>query len=433
MTLLQLQIYYIFLILLLICYLLLMHEQRPFAFAFSVIINVFPLMFLPYFGMDMARILGIPLSYLPIFSIVIFYFIMYRLKIIKGDFLWILFCLLFIVYITMTSFINEISILTLIYYISWPINFFIFLQARSYYSSVNSYLIPKLIKILIYIIALGCIVGLIRYNIGISQDANFMPTMNRNGVVIFLIINTPLVFYLRDIKFISKINFFLIWILISVTLFSIQSRSGLICFAFVTLIYHFRFRYFIYIIFFIIISFALLSFSFTDNSTQRLILTIETIQKLIDEGDPNQDETDYARAMLLKSAMIIIKENFWLGTGVGLDNYRTSFHHLITEYARDSKSHNFYLSYFAELGIIGFSILLIILYGVFKKISCRDKMSFAFRIAFLGTALNMTMNEYILMPELWFFFGMLSGFSYATEHEYKSCHTSRITYSSCEK
>src|SRR5690606_12640303 len=76
-----------------------------------------------------------------------------------------------------------------------------------------------------------------------------------------------------------------------------------------------------------------------------------------------------------------------------------------------SKAHNFYISYFAELGVVGFSLLMLILYLVSRKLYPLSSRHKAFKVSFLAMALMMTMNEYILMPEIWFFYGMLAGMS----------------------
>src|SRR5690606_13862209 len=74
-----------------------------------------------------------------------------------------------------------------------------------------------------------------------------------------------------------------------------------------------------------------------------------------------------------------------------------------------SKAHNFYLSYFAELGLSGFALLLAILQRVYAGLPPLSSRFRAFRVCFLVMALMMTMNEYILLPELWLFFGLMNG------------------------
>ena len=41
-------------------------------------------------------------------------------------------------------------------------------------------------------------------------------------------------------------------------------------------------------------------------------------------GTIESGESDYKRNMLLLSAIEIIKNEFWFGSGIGLDNYRKS-------------------------------------------------------------------------------------------------------------
>mgnify|MGYP000022305746 CR=1 FL=1 len=123
------------------------------------------------------------------------------------------------------------------------------------------------------------------------------------------------------------------------------------------------------------------------------------------------------RNMLLLSALDIVKNEFWFGTGIGLDNYRKAFHKH-SMYYKDSKAHNFYISYLAELGFFGFVMLLIILKNIYQKLS-KDRKFYSFRISFLSISIMMFFNEYIGTPELWFFYGMLIGTCYSFESKKK--------------
>jgi len=47
-----------------------------------------------------------------------------------------------------------------------------------------------------------------------------------------------------------------------------------------------------------------------------------------------------------------------------------------------------------------------------QSLASLDSPYRAFRISFWILAIMMSMNEYILLPEIWFYFGMLAGTSY---------------------
>ena len=55
---------------------------------------------------------------------------------------------------------------------------------------------------------------------------------------------------------------------------------------------------------------------------------------------------------------------------------------------------------------------MIVLIIIYKKLATLSSPYRAFRISFIVIAIMMMMNEYILLPEVWFYFGMLAGISY---------------------
>ena len=134
-----------------------------------------------------------------------------------------------------------------------------------------------------------------------------------------------------------------------------------------------------------------------------------SISAVLSGDEFSRDTKDYTRVMLVRSAIDIIQERFWFGTGLGVSNYQKAFDEIVVGYHHHSKAHNFYLSYFAELGFTGFTILIIIFYNFYKLLPPLSSPLRAFRVSFLVIAVMMLMNEYILIPELWFFFGMLIG------------------------
>ena len=108
---------------------------------------------------------------------------------------------------------------------------------------------------------------------------------------------------------------------------------------------------------------------------------------------------------------LVIKDNLLLGTGLGMNNYGIAFNKAVSNSFDIAKAHNFYLSYLAELGIIGFIILFVFFQKVYSKLPPYNSKYKAFKVCFISLALMMTMNEYILLPEIWFLFGMLIGIS----------------------
>jgi O-antigen ligase len=163
------------------------------------------------------------------------------------------------------------------------------------------------------------------------------------------------------------------------------------------------------------------SFIFNNNSrlverikeTPSFISSVIWANNEIKPGDP-----DYKRQELADATKKIIQKHWLLGTGVGLENYRIAFRE-ISDYQKESRAHNFFLSYLAEFGVIGFSLMLYILFLLFiafenkrKRISdfySDDKhkiLLISFESGFLVVLVSLTMNEYISFPLIWFFWGI---------------------------
>ena len=388
------------------------------AFTLAFAVNVFPLIIMPYMSMDEARFAGIPLAYIPIAAAGAV-FLFKNSKINKNTSLILIFCFLFICYISFNGFYQHFFIGTIVYYLSWIFNFLLLLTVYSYFSKVDTLEANKVLLVFFKVLIAACFVGWFRYFAGIAPDANFMPMVNRNGTVVFLIMSAPLLFYVRQVGKISLSKFIFFWLVIVVTLLLMQSRSGVLGFAFVTLIYYAKFnmKSIITTVIAIAAFVAVLVTPVGDKIFKRLETAQTSTVAVVSGSGISAGEKDYARYMLLHSALTIFKNNMYFGAGIGVPNYRAEFKEHVTEFSRNSKAHNFYVSYLAELGLVGFPILIIILFLIYQKLAPLSTKYRAFRVSYLGMALMMTMNEYILLPELWFFYGMLGGMSYAVSKQ----------------
>jgi len=217
-------------------------------------------------------------------------------------------------------------------------------------------------------------------------------------------------FYLHSSGKVSNIFFIGSLFIVFVCLVFMFSRSGIIGFFFGVFFYYFRFSVKSLLSFGVIslMSLIFLSSGFSDNIVDRLLQTFTSLHYIINNLEMDSSMSDVNRVMLLKSAISIINDNFWFGTGVGLDNYRQSFLQ-VSDWHRTSKSHNFYLSYFAELGFFGMVTLLYFFFLMYRKIALMSKVDRTFKVIFLVVSIMMTMNEYILLPYIWLVFGMLLG------------------------
>lgn len=384
------------------------------SFGYALAFNIFPLFWLPQYSMDLARLGGIPLAYLPIISAGFALVFKSGLKLKVSHLPMVTVALLFLIYSFITTLlVHGITLKNFSYWFAWPLNLLIFFGAVSFFSKLDSFRQHKVIKSTAIILILGCFVGLCRYFSGISTDANFMPVVNRNGTVVFIVMIVPLLFFLYSYKVISKSFFISSFVVVFSCLLFMLSRSGLLGFLFGVLFYYTRFSYKNILKIFSILTIVIIvvSTGVAEKSFKRFENTVNTVNILSKGEQFDSGMSDYKRVMLMKRAVSIIENNFWFGTGLGLENYRKAFHK-VSNYHHDSKAHNFYLSYFAELGFLGFSILSTFLALVYRNLANLNSSFRAFRVSFWVIALMMTMNEYILLPELWFFFGMLVGISH---------------------
>jgi O-antigen ligase len=412
--LLGLQIYFIISSIILFLYAIKSYKTAAFAFSYALAINIIPIFWVPYYSMDVARIAGVPLAYLPIIAGGFALIIKSRFK-IKREYTSLLFIMfLFVSYTFITTLIiHPFTIKNFSYWFAWPLNFLIFLGAITFFSNIGENLAQEVIKSTAGILVIGSGIGLFRYFSGINGDANFMPVVNRNGTVVFIVMIIPLLFYIYSNRIISQKKFILYLSIIFTTLLFIFSRSGIIGFIGGIILYYMKFSLRNLIKIFLIMGLFVGIFvsGIADKSLKRLERTITTVEMLSKGEEFDSSMGDYNRVMLIFSAIEIIKHNFWFGTGLGLENYRNAFHE-VSSYHHDSKAHNFYLSYFAELGLVGFSILVLLFITIYKKLASLNSPYRAFRVSFWVIAIMMTMNEYILLPEIWFYFGMLAGISY---------------------
>lgn len=425
-----LQVYFILFSFSLFLYAIKNNRHASVSFGYALAINIFPLFWMPYYSMDSARLGGIPLAYLPIISAGFALVIRSKLKIKSKHKVIFFLAILFLVYTFTTSLIvHGVTFKNFAYWFAWVLNLLIFFGAISFFSNLDSSLYYKVIKSTTIILILGCLVGLFRYFSGINHDANFMPVVNRNGTVVFIVMIVPLLFFIYSNRVISKKIYISSFAIIAFCLLFIFSRSGLLGFLFGIILYYLNFSYknILKIFAILVLVMAIFSTGIAEKSLKRLERITTSVEMLSSGEKMDSSMGDYNRVMLLQNAILIIQNNFWFGTGLGLENYKKAFHK-VSNYHHDSKAHNFYLSYFAELGFIGFMILIILLSLIYKNLAPLSSKYRAFKVSFWAVALMMTMNEYILLPELWFFFGMLSGISYNSTKAISICRKEGFKY-----
>lgn len=384
------------------------------AFPTGIALNIFPLALLPYLSMDVARLGGLPLVYLPVMAVGLALIARNGMRLPRRHTaLHVLACIYLIYTFCNTVLLHGISAGNLVYWLAWPLNVAMFIAAAATVGRMAPGFVDRVLEGCVLLMTAAALVGLARFASGIGDDANFMPVMNRNGTVVLLTLLFPVVFHVYDTQGKSRRWLLLCAGTIALCVALTFSRSGLIGLAAGVLLYYGRFSLagLLKAAAGVIVVALFLNTGVTERTTERLFTTSGTVSALFDGRELDRSVGDYNRLHLVNSAMDTAREHFWFGTGLGMTNYREGLrragHGEVT-----SKAHNFYISYFAELGVVGFMLLLAMLQRIYAGLPPLGSRYRAFRVSFLVMALMMTMNEYILLPELWLFFGMLAGLSH---------------------
>ena len=382
-------------------------------FTVALAINIFPLAFIPQVSMEVARLAGVPLSYLPFYGAALGMLAKTRVSIYKRHRQIFHLFVLFTFYLIFLSIPRSPSFSTLAYVLVWPINFFLFLGACSKFSRCDERVAITVLKHTVFVLVLGCIVGIIRFSIGLASDSNFMPTVNRNGTVVVVALLLPLIPHLQTKGSITRAQAVTYICVVLLTLVLMLSRSGLIGALVGLVLYYVRFnaRAVGFVLFAVLFFGLVLLSGIAEGVVERFSGTLSTLVFLHEGGELERGMADYTRFELLRSAIGVIFNNPWFGSGIGLENYRHALED-VGDVFRDSRPHNFYLSYLAELGLVGFTMLILTFSAIYRKLGPYKGDGRIYKVCFIVMAVMMTMNQYIVLPELWFIFGMFSGLAY---------------------
>ena len=381
------------------------------AFVGAIGLNIFPLAVVSYMNMDIARIGAMPLVYLPATAVGLALILRNGLHFPKRySTLYVLIGVFLVYTMCNTLLLRGWSAPNLAYWLAWPLNLLVFIATARWVAGMDPAFLNRLLHHLVILLVAASLVGLGRYATGFEPDANFIPLMNRNGTVVLIALLFPLVLHVHQAQ-----NKSMLWLIfcggtIALCVAMTFSRSGLIGLLFGLILYYGRFTL-MGMVKFSLAGLAVVLFlasGVTERTTERLLLTGRTISALASGEEIDRSVGDRNRALLVQGAIDTAKQHIWLGTGLGMENYRAGLQRS-TPLPLNSKSHNFYLSYLAELGVFGFVLLLAILHRIYTYLPPLNSRWRAFRVCFLVTAIMMTMNEYILLPELWLFFGLLTG------------------------
>lgn len=338
---------------------------------------------LPYTGSDAFRLFGAP----PFFLITLIIVIIFSISLgipksivsLKSPFLW------FIVYINISTLLINPS--GVIYSLSWMINYLIF----RYYSKWDSTLILKKIDFVIIIASL-IIIGLYRVMMGLDSEGNPYPLINRNAT------STIIVFFFVYYKSLFE-KFSFIDVLFIVLLLVNGSRSSLLAVTAYYVIFYFKGLKLKRVIYFTgVMGFFLYILSFNYTAVKRFNSGIQFFNQL--NSKEVEEVGDYERVLLIRGGLQIFQENIYFGVGEGIKKYQEEFNRIATDYKRDSRAHNFFVSRLANFGIIGFLLYLIGYYFELKSKKNFFLISATFAIVFF-------FNEYVLLPHIFLLTGLM--------------------------
>lgn len=382
-----------------------------------IIINVIPFIMVGQYDNNQLRINGIPIAYIPILTTMLVLFLHERHNSHKylRKISYISTTLTLYIIISSLVHINTIQA-TMPYVMMYVVYFMILFCVASNASRLDKNEFNEVIKNVMYVIVVATVVGIIKYISGISKDGNFMPLLNRNGTTLWVVTGGIMALYSFINRIISWKKAFIIYAILCVGIVLTMSRMGVISFVFGQIVFIMLLkgmvikRMFQVIIVIIIVFVAL---SILMPSTLDRIISLKNISQVyVNDTTIYKGMPDYRRTELIRAGIYNIKNNWLFGTGPGLENYKEGLKgFIITTHV--GKAHNFYISYLAELGIVGFSMfiyLLILILSLLRKIiNSRQRSLF---VSFWITIMFMLlMNEYITIPEVWIIWGMGIGVS----------------------
>ena len=401
-----------------------------FAYAVAIALNIFPVVSLGYLGMTEMRFMRVPIAYFPITAAVLATF--WRGGIGPGHprlrRLFIL-CAVFLVYLPIQTFVlsdarDWRSFVP--YYTMWVVNIGVVFPLTRIAARMGREEMLRACRVMIGVVWAGTVAGLVRHAAGLYVGANFMPLMNPNGTVIVVVMTWPLLLMCRDMRRIPKWLFYAALVSLPLCSLLITSRMGFFgTWAALGAYYWFRkrrvglahvVRYVGALALLGVVGWAILASPAGRPLRVRVLQSWASIGMLSDLEYLDHSVADYRRANLFYMSTEVVRENLLWGTGVGLENYVDELDRLFLFNTDRAKPHCFYLSGLAELGIFGFAMCLLILYGIWRGLaparpereqgSDATLVSACFRSVFVAVIVMFVINEYVGYSVIWAFFGM---------------------------
>ena len=380
-----------------------------------------------YLTTGLTRVFGFPPSYIPGIVLLLFYTIT-NLRVTNRN--MFLSGIALAIYSFISSFVRDVSIIkSLPYVLALPIYFIItsiavnpILANETYpgnYCLIKDSKIwfVRLIKLLV-IIMLSSVFLKLTLN---SEDCNFLLSQNRNGTafIICIYLYTILISVGR-IFTVSRLSLNIL--ILSSLIFSIHltSRTSFIFIPISILLSsifnpYMKSYYGSLLSKRLIITFCLfLSVIIFTNAGTFIIERVSSLpilfQALSNPSLITNSMPDFARITVVQQGILMFKNYFLFGVGLGRENFVNAarsipeFQIIKGDYIR---SHNFYISYLVDYGIIGFSIIIVFIQSIYKHLTSYQKIvldSPKYNTIFILLGLLFLTNEYVLAPEVYFLF-----------------------------
>jgi O-antigen ligase len=390
------------------------------AWPLAIAANIFPLVTYGYLGEDQMRLWRVPIGDLPFIAaaFALWAYTRKRWSPVERR-LGLVVAALWAYQATSVLWVESYASFVQ-YYGLWIVNFSVLLAACRLARTAPTDNLRAVLRLTSLVIALGCAVGLAKIPLGMNMDANYMPLSNRNGTVMMTVLILPVVLYLASAGRIRLWAAVLVLALVLLSVAYTSSRMGLVGTAFAIVTFALTARWSPRLLAAAAVLLLVSGVMYTSPQGMELRTRMDQVPAmgravLYGNDVPNGD--GLRRVALMQEAWRIWHEHLWLGTGVGLANYLRYFSGSV----KPAKPHCFYLSYLAELGVAGFTLmmLLIICCGLVllrnwrsaRRGGDRDRLLCASAgLSVYAAALAMlALNEYATMPFVWFLLGLLMG------------------------
>ncbi|EFP9906324.1 O-antigen ligase family protein, partial [Shigella sonnei] len=367
-----------------------------------LLFNILPVFFYGQMNSDLERFFGVPIGYIPD---LIFYFFVVLTSIITLRFhvsLWtkkLLFLgIIFLIYISIQMLLLSADISGVVILLSFFSNFIALVLLVSFCIGKDELYLTHSVRNINVVMCFGIICGVVKLFIGYSEDSNFIVYLNRNATAIIVVCFYCVYSYFYR----GRKSWYVSSVLYSLFFLFLDSRAGIISFA-ISLFFVFlqltKKEKLLISLFFVPL--LTLGISFTDIGT-RLERMLSSSQVIFSGGNTlTKSQNDYRRVELVFIGVDVLKENYLIGTGLGVANYVKAIDKKFLGSTNFGLAHNFYLSYSAQLGIIGFILLISVFYIMLSPIfKCGGYIG---KGCVFALAFYVFFNEYILTPAIYIY------------------------------